>query len=994
MARLTSFTIDGVEIAADHLKDLSLTIEHTINGRSTAECTSLDRASTYRAEPRDVILVEMDNEPVFGGILWDQDEDDIAGPVGTGIIDPMVFVDFWALSDVVYFNGIIEAGTLREQLEPLIANMVPHGLSLSDDQEDGPTLPAQGFDFLTIRQAVEQLSLQSGWVGRVDTSGTFRMYEPGTLPAPFDITEALGNYRRLTWNRNLNAYRNEAWARYGPQGVVLFTEEFEGDGVTTLFNLSHPLIMAGTGVTPAGYVTVTRAATTSLEPIGADETGFWDYDPDVDTLEQLSGAVLLAGETVSITYNAQFPGFEFYRDEDEYATYGPFTMVFDYPDVLDPVQALALITGEVRRRVGLVKRVELVVDQPGIEPGMTVTMNVPSRDCVGDFLAVTVRTVEEGIRETANPSDAGERFYRFEITLVEGNEYRANWMPFWMPDPAARIGGIPVSALEPIETSSSFIASIGYTRRGVRIGNCGNMKELLIQASGVGTQNVAGVKFVAISSTAAGSIIIDYYWRLDLYAYTESGFVVVDSVNNPWESPEVGQDFEEDEANQLGWPWQDLELAVQTSTYDPDTNTWAADGQVECRHEGTVIASATGLTMPVYPNYSPIAYWKGSPDFDDVYFSRNFDGSSPEYSDDIESGVGNFTGPYGLTQYLRTDGGSSGSNYISALSPGEIDINCGGYYKEFDAVVSSSSASSSASLSVSPSASQSPSSSVSQSVSPSSSVSPSGGNSSSLSPSASSSPSQSPSGSASPSASVSPSVSPSSSRSPSSSNSPSSSVSPSVSPSSSVSPSAGAGFPSVLGVSAGTEGSNTTTHTITLPTHVGGDLLTVIFAVDDNPTISIDGSSTAGWSAEDASAGGSNLVRGALFKKVADDPNTTLVLTTSTSQQSSWLVYRTDGSDFDATAASGGSVNANPPNHTPAGGAQNYLWLVAACTDSGSNTPSAAPTNYDEMRKSLGGASGASVTVAERELNASSENPGTFTNGIISWVTFTIAIAP
>jgi hypothetical protein len=168
----------------------------------------------------------------------------------------------------------------------------------------------------------------------------------------------------------------------------------------------------------------------------------------------------------------------------------------------------------------------------------------------------------------------------------------------------------------------------------------------------------------------------------------------------------------------------------------------------------------------------------------------------------------------------------------------------------------------------------------------------------------------------------------------------------------------------------------------------------VIFAVDDNPTISIDGSSTAGWSAEDAAAGGSNLVRGALFKKVADNASTTLVLTTSTSQQSSWLVYRTDGSDFDATAASGGSVNANPPNHTPAGGAQNYLWLVAACTDSGSNTPSAAPTNYDEMRKSLGGASGASVTVAERELNASSENPGTFTNGIISWVTFTIAIAP
>jgi hypothetical protein len=293
MARLTSFTIDGVEIAADHLKDLSLTIEHTINGRSTAECISLDRASTYRASPRDVIQVEMDNEPFFGGILWDQDEDDIAGPVGTGIIDPMVFVDYMALFDVVYINGIIPAGTLREQLAPLIANMVPHGISMNDDQEDGPDLPAQGFDFLTIRQAIGQLSLQTGWVGKVDTDGAFRMYEPGTLPAPFAITEALGNYRSLRWNRNLNAYRNEAWARYGPHGVVLFTYVFDGDGVTTLYNLPHPLIMAGTGVTPAGYVTVTRITpdNVSNETIDAEPAGSaqWHYDATYDTLTQDTG---------------------------------------------------------------------------------------------------------------------------------------------------------------------------------------------------------------------------------------------------------------------------------------------------------------------------------------------------------------------------------------------------------------------------------------------------------------------------------------------------------------------------------------------------------------------------------------------------------------------------------------------------------------------------------------------------------------------------------
>jgi hypothetical protein len=213
-----------------------------------------------------------------------------------------------------------------------------------------------------------------------------------------------------------------------------------------------------------------------------------------------------------------------------------------------------------------------------------------------------------------------------------------------------------------------------------------------------------------------------------------------------------------------------------------------------------------------------------------------------------------------------------------------------------------------------------------------------------------------------------------------------------VSPS--VSPSAGAGFPAVLARQANRQTSNTTTHTITLPTHTTGDLLTVVFGIDDAPTVSIDGSSTAGWTQIATATGGSSLTKGYAYKKVADNGSTILTLTSDSAQQSSHMVIVSDGSDCDATATSGGSVNANPPNHTPSGGAQNYLWIAAAVTDSDTNSPTAAPTNYDELAKIVGSNGGASVTVAERELNASSENPGTFTNGLISWVTFTIAIAP
>ncbi len=96
-----------------------------------------------------------------------------------------------------------------------------------------------------------------------------------------------------------------------------------------------------------------------------------------------------------------------------------------------------------------------------------------------------------------------------------------------------------------------------------------------------------------------------------------------------------------------------------------------------------------------------------------------------------------------------------------------------------------------------------------------------------------------------------------------------------------------------------------------------------------------------------------------------------------------------------ATIATGDSTNANPPNLGPSWGAADTLWLAVMGID-GFPTISAAPANYGQFNQNsfVGTTSWCRIATGERELNAASENPGTFTSDTEQWVAATIAIQP
>jgi len=207
-------------------------------------------------------------------------------------------------------------------------------------------------------------------------------------------------------------------------------------------------------------------------------------------------------------------------------------------------------------------------------------------------------------------------------------------------------------------------------------------------------------------------------------------------------------------------------------------------------------------------------------------------------------------------------------------------------------------------------------------------------------------------------------------------------------------------FPSARSASNGTQGTNSNSWTVTYPaTIAAGDLILLNCGIDGNPTPSATGFTVL------KSMENSAQVRGATLYKIADGTesgNFTLSLTAS--EQGVWSMVAIQdwhgiisGGCEVSTGASGSSSTPDPDSLTPSWGADDTYWIAVCALGDGRYSVSAYPTNYgiNQFGDASGGAQGGGLARASRQLNATSDNPGTFTwSGINAWVAYTIAIRP
>lgn len=207
---------------------------------------------------------------------------------------------------------------------------------------------------------------------------------------------------------------------------------------------------------------------------------------------------------------------------------------------------------------------------------------------------------------------------------------------------------------------------------------------------------------------------------------------------------------------------------------------------------------------------------------------------------------------------------------------------------------------------------------------------------------------------------------------------------------------ADAAFPTVGSTSSGTAtatpGSGGTIFPIAYPSGAArGDLLVcMIVALSASTTFTFEGD----WTQLSVRQAATFSTTSAYT--VADGLNTGTQVTLSvTSTATRYICYRfTVGTfvppPYGVLSATGLNANPDPPSLTGGGGIKDYVWLAWAAW-SGTAIRLACPTSYDTPIDVTGTSPG--LSVCQRQLNAATENPGTFTLSALSlWDAQTIAI--
>ena len=201
-----------------------------------------------------------------------------------------------------------------------------------------------------------------------------------------------------------------------------------------------------------------------------------------------------------------------------------------------------------------------------------------------------------------------------------------------------------------------------------------------------------------------------------------------------------------------------------------------------------------------------------------------------------------------------------------------------------------------------------------------------------------------------------------------------------------------------------------TSHTVNLPATVSaGSLLLIVGRVAVAGSVAVTG---GGWSIGQDSSDASDDVSFWGYKSalaVGDEGGTSITITHGSGKMVARVFSITGAGNPGtfppdvSTVAVGTGSNPGPTSETPSGGAKDYLWIAVGMADGEHTSPPATiPANYGDSRGDTTGTAGAvgtnaSVFTATRNLNAASEDPGTWTTNIAvnsGWTSWTIAIHP
>lgn len=431
---ITTFTIGGTDVRP-YVHHRSLSLDKTVNGRAVLRLQLFDVAEGFVPDVRDLVVFAVDAATLFGGVVWELEASTIVKSTKTGASTGYAYtincVDYSAFTDVALINGVYGPGTLSSLLTTLVANLSSHGITLDGAQDAGPSLPAQGWEFLSIRQALDRLAQQTGWIWRISPTGALRMYDPAGIPGSVtDISQFVVGTRsrvqRLGWKKTLNGYFNDVWLRYGPHGAASVSETFTGDGVATSFPLGATFLNLPTTQT----VNVVIGGTPAVQTLGLEaDPGQW-YINTAGTDLVFGAGAFGSGDTVTLPYFATSPTNLEEFDAAEIIAHGIYARAVNDPQNYLADEAQDMVEGDLRRHSTPWKEVLVQTTLPDMAPLTQIGITNAKLGLSGDFLIKDTRMRHIAQRPDATAAGGVAHEFIWDLSCIEGTEV-TSWLDFF-----------------------------------------------------------------------------------------------------------------------------------------------------------------------------------------------------------------------------------------------------------------------------------------------------------------------------------------------------------------------------------------------------------------------------------------------------------------------------------------------------------------------------------------------------------------------------------
>lgn len=205
-------TVD-IEVNASAPSDVlakSLNLSATANGADSFRLAVLSRTASYRPSLDEDVTLTVDGSPWFGGIITAIRERGASGPT-VAIVSEIDATDYTKLAQERVATEDFPSQSLAARLGTLVTNYLSAaGVTLHGSQATGPTLEATSYRLTRVDAILDEIAtLADGWVWTIDASKVLRMYQPGTVSAPFNITVPVTTwYGDLTVEPTREEYAN------------------------------------------------------------------------------------------------------------------------------------------------------------------------------------------------------------------------------------------------------------------------------------------------------------------------------------------------------------------------------------------------------------------------------------------------------------------------------------------------------------------------------------------------------------------------------------------------------------------------------------------------------------------------------------------------------------------------------------------------------------------------------------------------------------------